>query len=463
MKRNTINDNLIKTTYIFIILFGLLISYLLIFVIFESGNIIDNSYNKRIDTLSNYVDKGNIYSKDLEVLATTDEDGNRYYPYASLFCHVVGSTAMGNTGLENAYNYEMLSSNVNIFKKFINELSGEKHPGNSIVTTLDVNISQNCKNALGGYKGAVIVMDPTDGSVLSMVSNPDYDPNTVARDWDTLSSSTNGELLNRATSGQYTPGSIFKIFTLYDYITENPDTYKNYNFTCKGTVDFGDYTISCSNKIWHGNEDLLISFANSCNCSFVNLSEGITTESLSNICKKLLFNSDLPIEIEYKSSVFSLTADDSSFMKHQTLIGQGKTLVSPIHMILVMNAIANDGVLITPRFVSKLIDYSGTILEEYEIKNHAILFTKEETDILKEYLRQVVLTGTASSINNSNYTLYGKTGTAQIDENGNINSWFVGFVEKNDKIYTICVVIENVNENASPAKNIASNIVNTLP
>lgn len=463
MKRNTINDNLIKTTYIFVILFGLLISYLLIFVVFESGDIIDNSYNKRIDTLSNFVNKGNIYSRDLEVIATTDEDGNRYYPYGSLFCHVVGSTAKGNTGLENAYNYEMLSSNVNIFKKFINELSGKKHAGNSIVTTLDVNITKNCKNALGNYKGAVIVMDPTDGSVLSMVSNPDYDPNTIALNWDTLSESTNGELLNRATSGQYTPGSIFKIFTLYDYIKENSDTYEKYNFTCKGTVDFGDYTISCSNKIWHGNEDLITSFANSCNCSFVNLSENITTDSISNICKKLLFNCDLPVEVEYRSSTLSLSTDDNDFMKHQTLIGQGKTLVSPIHMILVMNAIANDGVLVTPRFVSKLIDYSGTILEEYEIKNYATLFTKDETDILKEYLRKVVTDGTAASMNNSSYTLYGKTGTAQIDEMGNVNSWFIGFVEKNNKIYTICVVVENVNESIAPAKNIAGNIINTLP
>ena len=366
---------------------------------------------------------------------------------------------MGNTGLENTYNYKLLTSNANIVKKFVNELSGAKHPGNSIVTTLDVEITKACKDAIGSYDGSIIVMDPKTGDVISMISNPDYDPNNLKEQWDILSGSNNGELLNRATCGQYTPGSIFKIFTLYDYITENKDTYEKYNFTCKATLDFGDYTISCSNKIWHGNEDLIMSFANSCNCSFVNLSSYITNESLANVCKKLLFNSDLPIEIEYKKSTFSLTNTDTEFLKNQTVIGQGKTLVTPMHMIMVMNAIANDGILMKPRFVTNVIDYNEKTIEEFAPNEYKTLFTKDESSLLKEYLRKVVTNGTASSINSSEYTLYGKTGTAQIDEKGTVKSWFLGFVEKNNKTYTICVVIENVNENNPPAKNVAKNVI----
>lgn len=459
MKRNTTNDNLINTTYIFIVLFGLLMVYLLFFVAFESNDIIDNSYNKRIDKLSTYVERGSIYSSNMDILAANDEDGNRYYPYGSLFSHVVGSTAMGNTGLESAYNYKLLTSNVNAVKKFVNELSGEKHPGNSIVTTLDLEMTRACKEAIGNYNGSIIVMNPKTGDVISMVSNPDYDPNTLKEQWDELSKSENGELLNRATCGQYTPGSVFKIFTLYDYISENKKTYEKYNFTCKGTLDFGDYSISCSNKIWHGNEDLITSFANSCNCSFVNLSRDITNESLAKVCKKLLFNSDLPIEIEYKKSTFSLTGSDTDFLKNQTVIGQGKTLVTPMHMIMVMNGIANDGILMKPRFVTSVIDYNRKTIEEYNTNEYTTLFTKEESALIKEYLRKVVTNGTAASMNSSDYTLYGKTGTAQIDDNGNVNSWFLGFVEKNDKTYTICVVIEKVNENNAPAKDIAKNVI----
>lgn len=463
MKRNTTNDNLINTTYIFIVLFGLLMVYLLFFVAFESNDIIDNSYNKRIDKLANYVDRGNIYSNDMEILASNDETGERYYPYDTLFSHVVGSTAMGNTGLESAYNYTLLNSNAGVVKKFINELSGEKHPGNSIVTTLDINITKLCKEAMGNYKGSVIIMNPKTGDVISMISNPDYNPNTLKEQWEVLSESNDGELLNRATSGQYTPGSIFKLFTLYDYITENKDTYEKYNFNCKGTINFEDYSISCSNRIWHGNENLIMSFANSCNCSFVNLSKSITNKSLQEVCEKLLFNSSLPIEIEYKKSTFSLTDEESEFLKNQTVIGQGKTLVTPMHMIMIINSIANDGVLMKPRFVSKVIDYTGENVEEYKEEKYKTLFTKEESKLLKSYLRKVVTDGTASSINGWDYTLYGKTGTAQIDENGNVNSWFLGFVEKNGKAYSICVVAENVNENNAPAKSIAGSIISALP
>lgn len=462
MKKKSINDNIIKTTYIFSVLFGVLIVYLLFFIVFESEDIIDNSYNKRIETLANYTNKGTIYSRDMEILAETDENGDRVYPYGNLFCHVVGSIDMGNTGLESTYNYEMLNSDINLFSKFFNEVSGKKNPGNSIVTTLDVDLTKICYDSLNGYSGAVIVMNPTDGSVLSMVSAPGFDPNYLSENWSTLQNSGNGELLNRATSGMYTPGSIFKIFTLYDYIQENPNTYKKYSFNCKGSVDFGDYTISCSNHSWHGNEDLLMSFANSCNSSFVTLADNISNEKLNALCEKLLFNKDLPLEIDYKSSSFSLSESDSQFIKHQTVIGQGKTLVSPIHMTLVMNAIANNGVLVKPRFVSSIIDINGKIIEEYSKKDYATLFPEEDAILLKEYLRKVVTDGTAVNMNSSGYTLYGKTGTAQIDDNGNVNSWFVGFVEKNDSIYTICVVVENVNENISPAKNIAIKILQAL-
>ncbi len=463
MKRKPINDNILKTTYIFAVMFAILVVYIVCFVVFESGDIIDNSYNKRIDTLSNFTDKGTIYSSSMDVLASTDtKTGDRVYPYNDLFCHVVGSTTYEKTGLELAYNFEMLSSDINLFAKLKNEFSGYKNHGNSIVTTLDLSLQQSCYNALKNYSGAVIVMDPKTGDVLSMVSNPAFNPNTLADTWDTLTQSDNGELLNRATQGLYTPGSTFKIFTLYDYLCAHKDNYKNYVFNCKGTIDFGDYSISCSGHTWHGNEDLVSSFANSCNCSFVTLSKDITSESLANICKKLLFGSKLPIEIECKQSSFELNNEDTEFLKNQTVIGQGNTLVTPIHLALVMNAIANDGVAKKPRFVSSLINDNGTIITEYKSTDYKTLFTKDECSTLKEFLRAVVTNGTAASLNSTQYTLYGKTGTAQIDNMGNVNSWFVGFLEYQSKTYTICVVAENVNENNTPAKEITRQVINNI-
>lgn len=460
MKKRSINNNIIKTTYIFSILFYVLIIFL-VFLVLNGDSIIDNSYNKRIDTLNNYVNKGQIYSANMEVLAYTDETtGERIYPYNDLLCHIIGYSEMGTTGLEETYKYEMLTSDMNIFSKFMNEVSGEKHPGNSIVSTLDVELSKNCYDALSGYKGSVIVMDSENGDVLSMVSNPTYNPNLLTENWDSIVDSEDSVLLNRATSGLYTPGSVFKIVTLYSYITENPNKYSEYSFLCKGQLDFSNYSISCSGHVWHGEENLKKSFANSCNCSFVTISDNVSISGIENVCDKLLFNKELPLDVGYKSSTFSIY--DDQFTKHQTVIGQGKTLVTPIHMTMIMNAIANEGVMMKPRFVTSILDYAGNEVESFEPEEYKEIFTKEESELLSEYLREVVVSGTASDINSTAYELYGKTGTAQIDSKGNVNSWFLGYVKIDNRTYTICVVVENVNENISPAKEITRKIINSL-
>lgn len=458
MKKSSVNNNILNITYIFVGLFMIMVFYLIFFVGFKSNNIIDNSYNKRIDKLSSYVDKGNIYSSDMQILASGDAD-KRIYPFDNLFCHTVGSSYLTLTGLEATYNYEMLTSNLNIVSKFMNDLSGKKYPGNNIVTTFDVNLQKIAANELGSNSGAVIIMNPKTGEVLTMYSNPGFNPNDMKKNWDSIVNDTNGDMLNRATSGSYTPGSIFKIFTLYDYIKENKQTYKQYSFTCKGTTQFDNYTISCSNHTYHGNEDLLHAFANSCNTAFVDLSKNISIKSLNETCKKLLFDKDIPIDIESKASVFNLREQDDEFLKHQTVIGQGKTLVSPLHMITVINAIANNGIAMKPKLVSKITDFNNIIVKEIENEQYKKLFSKKEAAELTSYLREVVTSGTATNLNVDKFTAYGKTGTAQVDESGNVNSWFIGFADINETRYSICVVIEKVNENYTPAKTIASNIL----
>lgn len=463
MKQNSINNNILKTTYIFGTLFFILVIYLIFFVAFQSEDIIDNSYNKRIDTLKNFTYKGNIYSADNEILAYTDkETEERVYPFNELMCHVIGYTGYGNTGLESAYNYEMLKSDINIFNKFSKEVSGKKTDGDSIKTTLSVELSKTCKYALSNFHGSIVVSDPVTGDIIAMESNPGFDINHIDTIIKDTANSEDGELLNRATQGLYTPGSTFKIFTLYEFMKENPNDIENYQFNCQGKLDFDDYSIHCSGYTWHGNEDLKSSFANSCNTSFVNLSKKINNDSLNKTCKELLFNDKLPLDIDYKSSEFSLTANDDEFIKNQTVIGQGKTLITPIHLNMITCAIANDGVLMKPRFVKSIVNCNDKVVKEYNSEEYKKLFKKEDSKKLKDYMRSVVLNGTAASLNNQSYTLYGKTGTAQLDEKGNVNSWFTCILEYDNKTYCITVVAENVNENYAPAKEITRQIINKL-
>lgn len=461
------NNNILKTTYVFTGLLVLLICYLLGYILLKSDEDINNSYNKRQQLIAEKVVRGTIYSRDMAELALTetDENGNetRVYPYDDLFCHVVGSYDMGQYCLESAYNFQLLTTQASIIEEVVAELNNKKLQGNSIVTTLDIDLQAAVNTALGNYSGSVVIMEPDTGDILAMVSKPGYDPNEIFEIWNDIKADDSGVLVNRATQGLYPPGSVFKLFTLGEYIDSHKKSYTDYSFECDGTVEFKDFTISCSNKKAHGRLTLMSAFSESCNCAFINMGTMIDADKLNEYCQSKLFNSELPIDIPYKSSSITLSNSDSEFIKYQTVIGQGETLVTPMHMCMVMSSIANDGVLMKPRFVSAIIDINGNTVENFASSEYEQLYTRDEVTVLKEYLREVVNSGTAYRLNRDDMDVYGKTGTAQTGETGKANSWFVGAVTtETGKNYAIAVVLENVNENTSPAVIVTKEIINAL-
>lgn len=236
-----------------------------------------------------------------------------------------------------------------------------------MVTTLDSTLQETAYQALGNYDGAVVVMEPSTGKVLAMVSKPDFDPNTIAADWDSIISEDNNNsvLLNRATQGLYPPGSTFKIITTLEYIRENPD-YENYSYSCNGSITENDFTIHCYNNAVHGTQDLKQSFANSCNSSYANIGLSLDTDSLSDLCSDLMFDKTLPGNFETSKSQFKLTDESQESMKMQTAIGQGETLVTPLHMLLITSAIANDGILMKPYVVDHTENENGIEVKKYE-------------------------------------------------------------------------------------------------
>ena len=461
------NNNIMKTTYIFTGLFVLLAVYLVGYIVLQSKKDINNTYNKRQDILAQKVVRGTIYSNDLKPLAMTKLDENneeyRYYPYDELFCHIVGSFDKGQYGLELAYNFNLLTANSSIVQEVVAEVNGVKLQGNSIKTTLDINLQEICLNALGDYEGSVVLMDAQTGDILSMVSKPYYNPNDIANIWDDIKNSDNGILINRATQGLYPPGSTFKIFTLGEFIDSHKKSYIDYSYNCEGTIKFADFSMSCSYKKPHGNVNLVNALSNSCNCAFVNMGTMIDAEVLNKYCKDRLFNKELPLEIMYNKSQITLSNSDSEFIKCQTVIGQGETLVTPIHMCMVMSSIVNEGILMKPRLVTEILDSYDNVIKKINAEEYDRLYTVGEADILKEYMREVVTNGTAYRLNDDKIYVYGKTGTAQISTAGKADSWFVGGIELDDNTkYAIAVVLENINENTSPAIVITKEIINSL-
>ncbi len=463
------NHELSVITYLFLGLFVLMTGYFIYFEAVLSPEVIDNPYNARLDAFAERIIRGDILSSDGTVLARTSvsDDGTetREYPYANLFAHVVGYSTRGNTGIESLANYYLLTSSSSAVEQLKNQVKDQKSQGDSVVTTLDLNLQQTAYDALGKNRGAVVVLEVRTGRILAMVSKPDYDPGQINEKWDTWTAEDSADsgsvLYNRATQGLYAPGSTFKILTLLEYMRENPD-YAAFTYQCKGKITEGNYTISCYNKKAHGSEDLTKAFAKSCNAAFASIGLSLDETSFRNTCEELLFNQELPSPLTYSKSSFSLKEDASQAEQMVTAIGQGETVVSPFHMALLASAIANDGILMQPYLLEKVVSDSGETVKTFDSEEYGSLMTEEEASVLTEYMKAVVESGTGSKLSNLGFETAGKTGTAEYtSDKSKSHAWFVGFSDTGDQDIAVCVLVEERGSGSEYAVPIARQLFQT--
>ncbi len=448
-------------TYLFMAIFMAMIAYFVFFLAIKSEDFINNEYNGLQALFEEDVVKGDIITSDGYVIAETIVDQNgeesRYYPYGEMFSHVTGYSQNVRTGLEKQLNFTLLRSHAFFVEQLMCDFSGEKKIGDNVVTTIRYDLQEAAYAALGNYDGAVIVMEPSTGKILAMVSKPDFDPNTITEDWEGLQEGSG--LYNRATQGQYTPGSVFKMLTTLAYIESNPDAYEDYSYECTGEITINNKVIHCASNKCHGVVDLETSFSESCNTSYAYMMQYIDEEVFNDVCDSMLFNQSLPIAFESSISSFSVSSEDANALKMDTAIGQGKTVVSPLHMVMLASAVCNDGEVMRPCLVERVENYEGVIVEETKPSVYKTLFTDEQVAILSDYMRRAVEDGTASRLMKDDYTAYGKTGTAQTTSDlDQTNAWFVGYAEADGKEIAIAVVVEDSGNGSVYAVPIAEKI-----
>ena len=452
-------------SYACIGLFVLLIANLVYFNVYSKYSVLNSPYNKRQDTMAVYVVRGTILSSDGNRLAYTnvESDGTetRVYPYANEYAHVVGYNSNGKGGLESVCNYDLLSSHTNILDQIVNGFKGQKNPGDNVVTTLDSRLQDTAFNALGDYNGAVIVMEPKTGKILAMVSKPDFDPNTIASTWDELvADSGSSQLLNRATQGLYAPGSTFKIVTSLAYLRKH-GTIDGFSWDCTGSIDVGDGTIHCYDGESHGQEDYTLAFANSCNTAFSQIGLDVGAQLLTDTAKSLLIGKSLPSDIAASKSRWKLTDTDSDYILAQTAFGQGRTQVTPYQMLLITSAVANNGTLMTPHLVDHIENTAGQTVSTKKTSEYRQIMTDKEASVLKSLMEAVVSEGTASSLSGRNYSVAGKTGSAEYtksDGTMGTNSWFVGFSNVDDPDIALVAIADDGGPGSQTAVPIASQI-----
>lgn len=461
-KRNR-NRELVRVAYIFIGMFVMLVGYLVYFNVIKADEINTNVYNTKQESKEDKIIRGSILSADGEILAGTnvDAEGNetRLYPYENLFAHVVGYASNGRAGVEATSNYDLLTSHSSLLEQVENEAKNIKVRGDSVVLTLDTRLQRAAYDALGIYRGAVVVMEPSTGKILAMVSKPDFNPNTLSEDWDMLiSDEDSSALLNRAAQGLYPPGSTFKILTTLAYLREHPNDYQDFTYDCTGSISKDNVTITCYGGSVHGTLDLDGAFAHSCNGAFADIGMELDNSKFISLCEDFMFNTNLPIDMESSQSRFPLGKDASYGEEMMTAIGQGDTLVSPLHMALITSAVANGGNLMRPYFVDHIETYDGGLVDQTKPSSYKKLLSAEEAEIITGYMVDTVNEGTAAMLSGQNYTAAGKTGSAEYEidgENEGTHSWFVGFSNVSNPDIVVSVIAENGGSGSSAALPVA--------
>ncbi len=452
-------------TYMFLFLFLAMLIYLGYFTQARSKTVINNTYNKRQALLESRLIRGDILSRERNVLATTlsDNDGGYYrsYPYRNTFAHIVGYSTHGVLGIESMENYTLLTCDGNIVNRIKNDLEGRKNHGDNVITTLDTAMQEAAYDAMDDRRGAVVAMDIRTGELLCVVSKPDFDPNEVIGRWDVLNADTeDSPLLNRAFLGSYPPGSTFKIVTALEYLKENNGNVSDYGFECKGSFEYKGSVINCFNETSHGWVNFDDSFARSCNSSFANITSTLDKRKFAQTLDELMFNSKLPLPFKYSMASSDIGRDSSTDELLQTGIGQGRTLISPIHMLMITGAIANDGILMRPYVISSIENHEGGTIRKMRPREYGRMMDESYSKSLQKMMRQVVVNGTASRIRDTKgYSISGKTGSAEYSSNKALShAWFTGFAGRENPEIAVTVIVEGGGSGGAVAAPIAKRV-----
>ena len=311
--------------------------------------------------------------------------------------------------------------------------------GEDLLLTIDSDIQNFIEDSFTAYKGSIIVMDPSNGEIISLMSNPDYDLDSFVgflskNEWNKLENDPNSALVNRAIQSNYPPGSIFKLVVSAIAIEQNIID-ENWRVECNGEYHFHDTIFRCWKNTGHGKMNLNEAIKGSCNIFFYNLMQKINFDDWSNVSKQFGFGMktgiDLPQEnkglVPTKNFMNKFYKDKGGWSKGHLLnlsIGQGEVSVTPIQVIQLINSIANNGTLYTPHLNAK-----------HKFKRTNINYNKNVWSTLKQAMYDAVNSdgGTAynARIDKKIGAAYGKTGTAQVCSNCDIepHGWFAGFVE----------------------------------
>lgn len=430
----------------------------------QNGSRWANIYTNRRHTHANEsVVKGSIVDRTGLMLAYEDpKTGERCYAQEKSIRTAVSQTVgdeqrMAGTGVEKMHVSTLLGFS-GMFTDSIGQWfrnDGDIEYGKNITLTVDAQLSKYIAEQFPkGKYGAVVVTNYKTGEILSMVSMPTYDPYKAGTD-----AVQSTAYWNRCVQSLYPPGSVFKIVTLAALVEDGTIDYTRSNaYTCNGRANFGGVPVRCGvNEKSHGAQDAEEALENSCNVAFATMAYQMGANKMMKMAERFRFNENFLFQdIILYNSVYPQSVKDNLADLAWSAVGQSTVAVSPLHMAMVVGTIANEGVMMSPRLIAKVTGQNG-ITQPRVTDGSKRVVSSETAQIIGEYLHSVVENGTGTRAKISGYTVCGKTGSAQISDDDNVDThaWFVGYIDDDEHPYAVAVIVEEGGAGGSVAAPLA--------
>ena len=357
--------------------------------------------------------------------------------------------------------------------------------GNDLYLTLDIRLQRLAEDLLGEESGAIVALDPWNGDVLALASQPGFNPNDLSggispQAWQQLLQDSRHPLTNRAIQGQYPPGSTFKI-VMAATLLETQIMGANDSLTCNGTFPFGKRVFRDWKRVGHGSVDLTKALAESCDVYFYKAGNQLGIDPIANYSRQFGLGSKTGITLPSERSGLVPSTEwkrknrGEPWYPGETIsvaIGQGFLSVTPIQMAKVVSIVATNGQVVRPRLLKATrLRRTGNLKEESLSSTQQLPISPTTFSKIKEGLVAVVTKGTAKQAQSDIISIAGKTGTAQVvalkddDDKSEVakkhrdHAWFVAFAPVDQPKIAVAVVVEHMGHGGSAAAPLAKTLI----
>ncbi|MEV6330365.1 penicillin-binding transpeptidase domain-containing protein [Streptomyces sp. NPDC051909] len=340
------------------------------------------------------------------------------------------------------------------FDRTLSMFTGEKKKGGDVVTTLSGAAQEAAFKGLGSKTGAVVAIEPSTGKILALASTPSYDPasfagyhNKDSAAWNALEKDKNKPKLNRALREIYPPGSVFKVVTAAAALESGKVTDIN---APTDTPEGWKLPLSTKEMVNHAggcaNASLNKALEVSCNSVFAKLGDDVGRDKMVETAEKFGFNAEQFVPVRAVASVYDKNADRPG--NALSSIGQFNTATTPLQMAMVTAAIANDGKLMKPYMIDKLVAPNLDVLTQNEPEELSRPVSPETAQKLQQMMENVVSNGTGGNadVKMDGVKVGGKTGTAQHGEKNAKRpfAWFISYAKTAEgSPVAVAVIVED--------------------